>query len=96
MKDADFHNLAESLRKILVETEAMLKSAAAEAGDGLDTAGGRARESLRRARGHLRAAEEEICDRAHSVDHVVRAHPWQTVAAAGAIAFLLGLWMRRR
>jgi ElaB/YqjD/DUF883 family membrane-anchored ribosome-binding protein len=51
---------------------------------------------LRRTRQHLRAAQHELADRARALDRAVHANPWQVIAATGAVAFLLGLWVRRR
>jgi ElaB/YqjD/DUF883 family membrane-anchored ribosome-binding protein len=96
MSSTHFEGLTDNLRKVLAEAEMLLKSVAAGAGDGLDDAGAHAQESLRRAYEHLRAAEREIADRAHSLNRTVHAHPWQAIAATGVVAFLLGLWVRRR
>jgi len=96
MNATSIEGLSAELGKILTDVEAALKKAAADAGNGLEGAHTQAHESLRRACGHLRAAQSEIADRAHTLDRVVRAHPWQAIAATGVVAFLLGLWVRRR
>ena len=96
MTAATIEGLSAELGKILAEVEAALKTAAADASNGLDSAHAHAHESLRRAREHLRAAQREISNRAHTLDRAVHANPWQAIAAAGAVALLLGLWMGRR
>jgi len=96
MNAASFEHLSAELGKILTEVESALKKAAADAGDGLDNANARVHGSLRRACEHLRAAQHELADRAHSLDRVVHANPWQAVAATGLVAFLLGMWMGRK
>jgi ElaB/YqjD/DUF883 family membrane-anchored ribosome-binding protein len=96
MNSSHFEDLTGNLRKVLAEAEALLKTAAAGAGDELNGAREHAGVALRRACEHLRAAEQEISNRANSLDRVVRANPWQAIAATGVMAFLLGLWVRRR
>jgi ElaB/YqjD/DUF883 family membrane-anchored ribosome-binding protein len=96
MNAFNIEGLSAELGKILAEIEATLKAATADAGDGVDHAQAHVHASLRRACQHLRAAQREIVERAHSLDGAVRANPWQAVAATGLAAFLLGYWSRRR
>jgi ElaB/YqjD/DUF883 family membrane-anchored ribosome-binding protein len=96
MKSPDFEGLAASLRGIRADAEALLKTAADAGGDKLDTAGESALDSLQRVCEHLRSAEDEVSRKAHALDRLVRAHPWQALATTGVIAFLLGTLVRRR
>lgn len=96
MKSSNFEELAGNLRGIRANAEALLKTAAAGTDEKLDEAGARARDALARICDHLRAAEDEVAEKAHSLDRVVRANPWQAIAATGLIAFLLGMMVRRR
>ena len=96
MNATSFEALTVGLRSAIAEAEALLKSTANGAGDQVNVARDRARESLRRVRAHMAAAEREIVGHAHSLDRAVHANPWQAIAATGVVAFLLGYWMRRR
>jgi len=96
MNAGTIEGLSTELGKILTEVEAALKRASADAADGIGSVHAQAQGPLRRARQHLRAAQHELADRAHAVDRAVHANPWQVIAATGAVAFLLGLWVRRR
>ncbi len=96
MKAAHLEELTASLCALRTRAEALLHSFASDTDEKLDAAGQRARDSLRRVREHLCAAEKELSSKAHAVDRVVRDHPWRAVAATGIVAFLLGLLVRRR
>lgn len=96
MKNNTFEDLAGNLRGIRADAEALLKAAAEATGDKLDAAGESAIDSLQRVCEHLRSAEDEVSKKARALDRMVRANPWQAIAATGVIAFLLGLLVRRR
>lgn len=94
--NAGIENLGQELRRLLESAEELLREGGDGAVDKLDEAGTHLRESLRRAHEHLRAAEQELGAGARRVDHVVRSHPWESVAAVGIAGFLLGMLVRRR
>ena len=96
MKSSTIEDLAGNLRGIRESAEALLKTAAQTSGDKLDAAGESALDSLQRVCEHLRSAEDEVSKKAHALDRLVRANPWQAIAATGVIAFLLGMLVRRR
>jgi ElaB/YqjD/DUF883 family membrane-anchored ribosome-binding protein len=96
MKTSTFEELANNLRGIRADAEALLKTAADTGGDKLDAASESALDSLQRVCDHLRSAEDEVSKKAHALDRLVRAHPWQALAATGVVAFLLGMLVRRR
>jgi len=96
MNAATIEGLSAELGKILSEVEAALKKAGADAADGIGGVQGQVHGPRRRARQHLRAAQHELADRAQALDRTVHANPWQVIAATGAVAFLLGFWLRRR
>ena len=85
--------IAEDLRAIVTDAEALLRSTA-NAG-GADTQE-RAQATLQELRARLNALEDTVRSRARDVDSYVRDNPWQAVAAVGGIALLLGLIMGRR
>ena len=96
MKPSSFEELAGNLRGIRANAEALLKTAADATGEKMDAASESALDSLQRVCDHLRAAEDEVSKKAHALDRLVRANPWQAIAATGVIAFLLGMLVRRR
>jgi ElaB/YqjD/DUF883 family membrane-anchored ribosome-binding protein len=96
MNTSTFEELARNLGGIRAEAEALLKKATETGSDKLDAAGESALDSLLRVCDHLRAAEDEVSKKAHALDRLVRANPWQAIAATGVIAFLLGMLVRRR
>ena len=85
--------IAEDLRAIVTDAEALLRSTA-NAG-GADTQE-RAQATLQELRARLNALEDTVRSRARDVDSYVRDNPWQAVAAVGGVALLLGIIMGRR
>ncbi len=85
--------LAEELRALVNEAEALLRTSAETA-----TATGRehAEATLSDLRTRLTALEQQVKARARDVDSYVRDNPWQAVAVAGGVALLVGLIMGRR
>jgi len=85
--------IAEDLRAIVTDAEALLRSTA-NAG-GADTQE-RAQATLQELRARLNALEDTVRSRARDVDSYVRDNPWQALAAVGGVALLLGLILGRR
>lgn len=85
--------LADELRALVDDAEALLRSGLATGGAEL---GARAEESLADLKGRLGRLEQQLNQRARDVDSYVRDNPWQAVAVAGGVALLLGLIMARR
>jgi ElaB/YqjD/DUF883 family membrane-anchored ribosome-binding protein len=85
--------LADELRALASEAEALLRSGVASGGAELQ---GRAQETLADLRARLAGLEQQLNARAREVDSYVRDNPWQAVAVAGGVALLLGLIMARR
>jgi ElaB/YqjD/DUF883 family membrane-anchored ribosome-binding protein len=85
--------LADELRALVSDAEALLRSSAA-------TASGAAQEhaeaTVEELRGRLAGLEGQVKARARDLDSYVRDNPWQAVAIAGGVALLLGLIMSRR
>lgn len=89
----DAGKLADELRSLVNEAEALLRSGVASGTAELQD---RAHESLRDLKDRLGSLEEQLSARAREVDSYVRDNPWQAVAVAGGVALLLGLIMARR
>jgi len=94
MSDAfDGGKLAEELRALLSDAEALLHTSTGTAGPAERE---RAEATLTDLRARLSALEQQVRERAGDVDSYVRENPWQAVAMVGGIALLLGLIMGRR
>ena len=85
--------IAEELRSLMSDAEALLRSTANAGGAEVQE---RAQATLQELRARLNALEDTVRSRARDVDTYVRDNPWQAVAAVGGIALLLGLVMGRR
>ena len=89
----DGGKLAEELRTLVEDAEALLRSSSGADGAELNE---RARATLAELRSRLAGLEERFSARARDVDAYVRDNPWQAVALAGGIALLIGVIMGRR
>ena len=89
----DAEKLADELRSLVSEAEALLRSGVSSGSAELQD---RAQETLRELKGRLASLEQQLGARARDVDSYVRDNPWQAVAVAGGVALLLGLIMARR
>jgi ElaB/YqjD/DUF883 family membrane-anchored ribosome-binding protein len=89
----DAGKLADELRSLVNEAEALLRSGVASGGAELQERG---QDALRDLKARLTSLEQQLNARARDVDTYVRDNPWQAVAVAGGVALLLGLIMARR
>lgn len=85
--------LAEELRALVSDAEALLRSSTGTASAAEEA---HAEATLAELRTRLTALEQQVKARARDVDSYVRDNPWQAVAVAGGVALLLGLIMGRR
>lgn len=85
--------LAEELRSLVSEAEALLRASTSADGGHVQE---RAEATLHELRERLNALEEQLTARARDIDTYVRTNPWQAVAMVGGLALLLGLMMGRR
>ena len=85
--------IAEDLRAIVTDAEALLRSTANAGGADMQE---RAQATLQDLRARLNALEDTVRTRARDVDSYVRDNPWQAVAAVAGVALLLGLIVGRR
>lgn len=92
--------LLDDLRKVVEDTEALLRATAGQAGERAQEARSRAEDSLRQARERLEGLEQEVVtrarDAAHEADRYVRDNPWQSIGIAAGVAFVIGLLVSRR
>jgi ElaB/YqjD/DUF883 family membrane-anchored ribosome-binding protein len=89
----DAGKLAEELRLLVSDAEALLRASTSADGAEMQE---RAAATLRDLRARLTGLEEQVTARARDVDSYVRGNPWQAVAVAGGVALVLGLLMGRR
>ena len=84
--------IAEELRALVSDAETLLRSTANAGGADMQD---HAQATLQDLRARLAALEDQVRARARDVDTYVRDNPWQSVAAVGGVALLLGLIMGR-
>jgi ElaB/YqjD/DUF883 family membrane-anchored ribosome-binding protein len=92
----DAGKLAEDIKTLVRDAEALLRASAENAEELTDEARERAQQSLHALRGQLNDIERDLRGRAELVDGYVRDNPWTAVAVVGGVALLLGLLMGRR
>jgi ElaB/YqjD/DUF883 family membrane-anchored ribosome-binding protein len=101
---ADQKHLAEDMRNLISDTEALLKHAVSDAGVGYDDARNRLEKSLKSARHELEGAEQAFLERARQAkrvtDEYVHGHPWESVGVGAglgaAVGLLVGMLISRR
>jgi ElaB/YqjD/DUF883 family membrane-anchored ribosome-binding protein len=89
----DGGRLAEELRMLVSEAEALLRSSTGSASPAEEE---RAAATVADLKARLSGLESQLRGRARDVDSYVRDNPWQAVAVVGGVALLLGLIMGRR
>ena len=89
----DGGRLADELRTLMSEAEALLRTSAGSASPAEQE---RAAAALADLRARLGGLGTEVRGRAREVDSFVRDNPWRAVAVVGGVALLLGLIMGRR
>lgn len=92
--------LVQDLKLVIRDAEALLQATAGQAGEKIEGARAKARESLHQARERLEAAEKaavrEVKKTAASADEYVHGNPWQAVGIAAGVGLLFGLLIGRR
>jgi ElaB/YqjD/DUF883 family membrane-anchored ribosome-binding protein len=97
---ASVDRLKDDVRQVIADFEALLKATAGETGDRVGDVRHRAERTLNQARRRLEDLEDETLDKARravgDADRYVRDNPWQSIAVAAGVAFLLGVLTSRR
>lgn len=92
--------LVEDFKTVMHDAEELIKATANQTGDKIGAVRARAEESLREARRKLGEMESNVVGRtkaaAKATDQLVHENPWQSVAVATAVGFLLGMLISRR
>lgn len=97
---ASVDRLKEDVRQVIADFEALLKATAGEAGERVGEVRHRAERTLHHARLRLQDLEDDTIEKARraagDADRYVRDNPWQSIAVAAGVAFLLGVLVSRR
>jgi ElaB/YqjD/DUF883 family membrane-anchored ribosome-binding protein len=92
--------LIEDLKVVANDVDELLRATAGQTGDKIAAARARAEESLRGAKARLQGAGEDLVDQtrkaAGAADDYVRDNPWQSIAVAAGVGFLIGILVSRR
>ncbi len=91
--------LVEDFKAVIHDAEELLKATSDQTGDKIGAVRARAEASLREARRKLGEMESNLVGRtkaaAKATDQLVHENPWQSVALATAVGFLLGMLTSR-
>jgi ElaB/YqjD/DUF883 family membrane-anchored ribosome-binding protein len=92
--------VAEELRELAAQTEALVAATAGQGGDRVQQLRVRAEDSLREARLRLLEAgvdlETNVRHGARELNYYVHEHPWRSLGMAAGAAFLIGYILGRR
>lgn len=94
------NRLVEDFKTVVQDAEELLKATASQTGEKISAVRARAEENLREARRKLGEMEGDVVGRtkaaAKATDQLVHDNPWQSMAVAAAVGFLLGMLTGRR
>lgn len=92
--------LIADLHAVVEDAEALLKATSAEGGEKIEDLRTRVEQSVRQARERIAHAETETLEQARKAAAAAESHvhekPWQSVAIAAGVGFVLGLLTNRR
>ena len=92
--------LVQDFQTVIQDAEDLLKATAGQTGEKIEAVRARAEENLRKARARLDELQVDVMERtkaaAKATDQLVHENPWQSVALATAVGFLVGIMTGRR
>ncbi len=92
--------LIEDFKALTADTEELLRATATQTGERASAARTRVEERLRAAKDAVGEFRDDVVERgraaAETADRTVRDHPWESVAIAAGLGFLLGMLTARR
>jgi ElaB/YqjD/DUF883 family membrane-anchored ribosome-binding protein len=88
--------MADDLKRIVSDGEALLKAAANASGEGFAAAQAKFAESVTSAKAKLADASQPVFDKARQADDYVHGSPWTAIGAAAAVGLLIGLLAAKR
>jgi ElaB/YqjD/DUF883 family membrane-anchored ribosome-binding protein len=100
MKRVTTADLMDDLRKVVYDTEALLRATEGQIGEKADEARRRVQAALDAARTRLKAMQGSAVEMGEeaveATETYVRENPWQAVGIAAGVGLLLGLLLSRR
>jgi ElaB/YqjD/DUF883 family membrane-anchored ribosome-binding protein len=92
--------LVDDFKALTSDTEELLRATANQTGERASAIRARVEERLRKAKEAMDELREDVAERsraaAEAADRTVREHPWESVAVAAGVGFLLGILTARR
>ena len=92
--------LVDDFKALTADTEELLRATANQTGERASAARARVEERLRKAKETVDELRDDVMESsraaAEAADRTVREHPWESVAVAAGIGFLLGMLSGRR
>jgi ElaB/YqjD/DUF883 family membrane-anchored ribosome-binding protein len=92
--------LVDDFKALTTDTEELLRATANQTGERASAARARVEERLHKAKEAVDLLREDVMERskaaAEAADRTVRDHPWESVAVAAGVGFLLGMLTSRR
>ena len=93
-------DLMDDLRKVVHDTEALLRATEGQIGEKADDARRRVQAALDTARGRLKTMQDSAVDvgeeAVRATEKYVRENPWQAIGVAAGAGLVLGLLLSRR
>lgn len=98
-QQASKERLIADFEALIADTEELLGATAASGGEKIAAARAKMAERLADAKGRLVSVQQQVVERtratAKATDDYVRGNPWQSVAIAGGVGFVLGFLVTR-
>jgi ElaB/YqjD/DUF883 family membrane-anchored ribosome-binding protein len=88
--------LAEDLRVLIRDAEALLKDGAAEAGGKLEDLKSRLKDSVDQMKETYQRFEDKAVAGAQATDKVIREHPYESLGVAFGVGLLIGVLVTRK
>ena len=92
--------LVDDFKALTTDTEELLRATANQTGERVSAARARVEERLRKAKEAADELRDDVLEHsraaAEAADRTVRDHPWESVAVAAGVGFLLGMLTSRR
>jgi len=88
--------LVTDLKRVVRDSEELLQASAGTVGEKADGVRKRLAETLAGAKASYRRFEEGAMDGAKAADHVIREHPYHSVAVAFGVGLLVGVLLMRK
>jgi len=93
-------DLMDDLRKVVHDTEALLRATEGQIGQKADDARRRVQAALDTARGRLKTMQDSTVDvgeeAVRATEKYVRENPWQAIGVAAGVGLVIGLLLSRR